>query len=89
MRGSGHGPKMGKFSGAHSEESPKKVVSKWGSMGISPVMAIFSKLDRGSMLFFRGYDMVVLASRRSANMSKNFVFEPFAKSEKGGFKVGL
>ena len=54
-----------------------------------PAMAIFSKGIPMRYAFFRGYDMVVLASRRSANMSKKMVFEPFAKSEKGGFKVGL
>ena len=38
---------------------------------------------------FRGYELVVLGSRRSANMSKKLSFEPIAKSEKGVFKVGL
>ena len=51
-------------------------------------MAIFSKLDRGSMLFFRGYDMVVLASRRSANMSKIRAFAPSQSPKKVVSKWG-
>ena len=54
-----------------------------------PAMAIFSKGSPIRYAFFRGYELVVLGSRRSANMSKKMVFEPIAKSEKGGFKVGL
>ena len=54
-----------------------------------PAMAIFSKGSPIRYAFFRGYELVVLGSRRSANMSKSLSFEPIAKSEKGGFKVGL
>ena len=52
-------------------------------------MAIFSKGRTARYAFFRGYELVVLGSRRSANVSKKMVFEPFAKSEKGVLKVGL
>ena len=54
-----------------------------------PAMAIFSKGSPTRHAFFRGYELVVLGSRRSANMSKNSMFEPIAKSEKGVLKVGL
>ena len=54
-----------------------------------PAVAIFSKSSPIRYAFFRGYELVVLGSRRSANVSKKMVFEPFAKSEKGVLKVGL
>ena len=54
-----------------------------------PATAIFSKGSPIRHVFFRGYELVVLGSRRSANVSKKMVFEPFAKSEKGVLKVGL
>ena len=54
-----------------------------------PAVAIFSKSSPFRYVFFRGYELVVLGSRRSANMSKSLSFEPIAKSEKGVLKVGL
>ena len=66
--------------------------SKWClDRFFQPAMAIFSKSNPERYDFFRGYELVVLgsSSRRSANMSKSYMFEPIAKYEKGGFKVGL
>ena len=54
-----------------------------------PAMAFFSKGSPARHAFFRGYELVVLGSRRSANVSKSLSFEPIAKSEKGVLKVGL
>ena len=52
-------------------------------------MVNFSKSNLERYDFFCGYELVVLGSRRSANMSKSYKFEPIAKSEKGVLKVGL
>ena len=54
-----------------------------------PAAANFSKGSPTRHVFFRGYELVVLGSRRSASMSKSLSFEPIAKSEKGVLKVGL